>query len=105
MGLLDEHMGTYRSKPLFLMYLLPVLIPSFYLAAFPNTRYIGGTLARLFWAVLWGAVAAISIAIFAFGSPADMRIGNIGRGASAVMFGLSTGIIIFFLMLFSLQIH
>lgn len=29
----------------------------------------------------------------------------IDRGASAMVFGLSTGIIIFFLMFFSLQIH
>lgn len=102
MDLLDKHVGTYRSKPLFLIYLLPVTILGFY---FRLARHLGGTLAPLFWAFSWGVTAAISMAIFVYGAPADMRIDRLDRGASAMVFGLSIGIIIFFLMFFSLQIH
>jgi hypothetical protein len=100
--LLDKHVKTYRSKPLFLVYLLPLLIIGFY---FRLARYFGGTLAPLFWAFSWGTTTAISMAIFIYGAPADIRISNLGRGASAIVFGLSIGIIIFFLMFFGLQIH
>lgn len=102
MDLLDKHVGTYRSKPLFLIYLLPVTILGFY---FRLARHLDGTLAPLFWAFSWGVTAAISMAIFVYGAPADMRIDRLDRGASAMVFGLSIGIIIFFLMFFSLQIH
>lgn len=99
MGLLDKHVGTYRSKPLFITYLLPLPILGFF---FMFLRYLGGTLAPLFWAILWGVMAAISLTIFAYGAPVDMRIGNLGRGASSIISGLSIGIIIFFLMFLSL---
>lgn len=102
MNLLDKHVETYQSKPLFLIYLLPVTILGFY---FRLARHIGGTLAPLFWAFSWGVTATISMAIFFYGAPADIRIGKLDRGASAMVFGLPIGIIIFFLMFFSLQIH
>lgn len=100
--LLDKHVGTYRSKPLFLIYLLPVTIIGFY---FRLLRHLGGGLAPLFWAFSWGVTAAISMAIFVYGTPLDVRISRLDRGASAMVFGLSIGVIIFLLMFFSLQIH
>jgi hypothetical protein len=102
MDLLDRHVGTYQSKPLFLLYLLPFLILGLF---FSFLRYLGGTFAPLFSAILWGAMTGISMAIFAYGAPVDMRINNLRRGSSAIVFGLSIGIVIFFLMFFSLQIH
>lgn len=102
MDLLDKHVETYQSKPLFLIYLLPITIIGLY---FRLARYFGGALAPLFWAFSWGVTATISMAIFFFGSPADMRIGRLDRGASAMVFGLSIGIIIFFFMFFTLQFH
>ncbi|HVP26877.1 MAG TPA: winged helix-turn-helix domain-containing protein [Candidatus Bathyarchaeia archaeon] len=95
MVLLNKHVRTYRSKPLFLMYLLPVLVIGFY---FELVRGLGGGLSPLFWAFSWGATAAISMSIFVYGAPADIRMGNLRRGASSMVFGLSTGITIFLLM-------
>jgi hypothetical protein len=63
-------------------------------------RYLGGTLVPLLGAILWGSVVAISLTIFAYCIPAEMRIDNMDRGASSMVFGLSIGIIIFFLMFF-----
>jgi len=102
MDLLDRYIGTYQSKPLFLLYLLPLLILGLF---FSFLRYLGGTFAPLFSAILWGVMTGISMAIFAYGAPVGMRINNLRRGASAIVFGLSIGIVIFFLMFFSLQIH
>jgi hypothetical protein len=102
MDLLDRHVGTYQSKPLFLLYLLPFLILGLF---FSFLRYLGGTFAPLFSAILWGAITGISMAIFTYGAPVDMRINNLRRGSSAIVFGLSIGIVIFLLMFFSLQIH
>jgi len=101
MDLLDKHVGTYQPKPLFIIYLLPVTILGLY---FRLAQHLFGAAAPLFWAFSWGVTAAISMAIFFYGAPADMRIGRLYRGASATVFGLSIGIIIFFLMFFSLQI-
>jgi hypothetical protein len=102
MDLLDRHVGTYQSKPLFLLYLLPFLILGLF---FSFLRYLGGTFAPLFSAILWGVMTGISMAIFAYGASVDMRINNLRRGSSAIVFGLSIGIVIFFLMFFSLRIH
>ena len=102
MNLLDKHVRTFRSKPFFLIYLLPLLILGFYSEL---ARYLGVTLTPSLWAFQWGVTAAISMTIFACGAPTDMQIGKLGRGASAIVFGVSIGIVIFFLMFFSLQIH
>jgi len=102
MDLLDRYIGTYQSKPLFLLYLLPLLILGLF---FSFLRYLGRTFAPLFSAILWGVMTGISMAIFAYGAPVGMQINNLRRGASAIVFGLSIGIVIFFLMFFSLQIH
>jgi hypothetical protein len=102
MDILDKHVGTYQPKPLFLIYLLPVTILGLY---FRLAQHLFGAAAPLFWAFSWGITAAISMAIFYYGAPADMRIGRLDRGASAMVFGLSIGLIMFLLMFFSLQIH
>lgn len=99
---LDKQIEGYRAKPLFLIYLLsfPILDVFFNLG-----RNIYGTLAPMYWAITWGVVTALSMAFFAYAAPINIRIGNLRRGASAMVFGISTGIVIFFLMFFSLQIH
>jgi hypothetical protein len=99
---LDKQIEGYRAKPLFLIYLLsfPILDVFFNLG-----RNIYGTLAPMYWAIAWGVVTAFSMAFFAYAAPINIRIGNLRRGASTMVLGISTGIVIFFLMFFSLQIH
>ena len=96
-NLLNRQVGKYRSKPLFILFLLPMLTLGFYSALI---RSLGGTLDPLLWAILWGAVVAISLTIFAYGVPGEIRISSLDRGASSMVFGLSIGIIVFFLMFF-----
>ena len=102
MILLNKHVRTYQPKPLFLTYLLPVLVIGFY---FELVKYLGGAPPPLFWAFSWGTTTAISTSVFVYSAPADMQIGNLHRGTSSMTFGLSTGIIIFLLMFFGLQIR
>jgi hypothetical protein len=99
-GLLKGYIRTYRSKPFFLTYLLPTLIVGFY---FELMKYLGGTLSPVFWAFSWGTTATVSMSIFVYGVPGDMRIGNMHRGVSAIVFGLSAGILIFVLVFLGLQ--
>jgi hypothetical protein len=100
--LLNKHVRSHRSRPLFLAYLLPVSVVGFY---FELIAYLGGTLSPLYWAFSWGTTTAISMSIFSYGIPGDIRIGNLRRGASAMVFGLSIGIVVFVLMFLSLQIR
>jgi hypothetical protein len=99
---LGKRVGGYKARPLFLIYLLlfPVLDLSFNLG-----RNIYGSLAPIYWALVWGVATALSMTFFAYAAPASMRIGNLLRGASAIIFGVSIGIVIYFLMFVGLQIH
>jgi len=101
-ALLNKHVRSYRSKPFFLAYLLPLSALGSY---YEIIAHLGGTLSPLYWAFSWGTTAAISMSIFFYGIPADIQLGSLGRGASAMIFGLSVGITISFLMFLSLQIR
>jgi hypothetical protein len=101
-GFLDKQVGGYTAKPLFLIYLLPFPILDLFFSLGKN---IYGTLAPMYWAIVWGVVTALSMTFFAYAAPVNMRLGNLRRGASTLVFGLSIGIVIYFLMFFSLQIY
>jgi len=98
----DKQIEGYRARPLFLVYLMSIPILDLF---FNLGRNIYGTLAPMYWAIIWGVVTALSMAFFAYAALVNMRMGNLRRGASAMVFGISIGIVIFLLMFFSLQIH
>jgi hypothetical protein len=102
MDFLDKQTEGYRARPLFLVYLMSIPILDLF---FSLGRNIYGALAPMYWAIIWGVVTALSMAFFAYAAPVNMRMGNLRRGASAMVFGISIGIVIFLLMFFSLQIH
>jgi len=95
---LSKTSRTYRPRPLFLLYLLPVFVLGFYQTL---ARHLSLELNPMLWAILWGTIVAISLTIFTYTAPVEMRINNLDKGDSSMFFGLSIGIILFLIMSFA----
>ena len=91
MNLLSKQVKAYRSKPLYIAYMVP---PLFLAVLFALARRLEGLFPPELRAVLWGATTAISLAMFAYSFPAEMRLGNMSRGASIIIYSGFVGVII-----------
>jgi hypothetical protein len=100
MNLLSKQAEAYRSKPLYLAYIVP---PSFLTVLFALARQLEGLFPPELWAILWGVTIASSIAMIVYSFPVEIRLGNMRRGVSAMVYGVFAGatiaISIFFSML------
>lgn len=75
----------YKSRPVFV---LSFLIPSLLTAFFES-------FGRLYLAILSGVISSMSLSMIFYVMPAKIWIDNLGRGKSAILFGLSIGVFIF----------
>ena len=91
MSLLSKRVEAYSSKPLYIAYMIP---PLFLIVLFALARRLEGLFLPELWAILFGATTAISMAMFAYSFPADIRLGNLRRGISVVIFSVFVGVII-----------
>jgi len=94
-----EHlMGVYpvkvpkRVSPTFLLYLLPIPILSL-IELF--LRHLDIMLNPMVQALLWGFTVAFSMTMFAYKSPAKMKMGKLNKVNSSILFGLAIGITVF----------
>jgi hypothetical protein len=90
-SLLSKKVEAYRSKPLYIAYMIP---PLFLIVLFASARRLEGVFPPELWAILFGATTAISLAMFAYSFPADIRLGNLRRGVSVVIRSVFVGVII-----------
>jgi hypothetical protein len=91
MNLLSNQVKAYRSKPLYIAYMVP---PLFLAVLFVFARRFEGLFPPELWAILWGVTTAISLAMFGYSFPAEMRLGNMRRGVSVVIYSSFVGVII-----------
>ena len=91
MSVLSKHVTTYRSKPLYIAYMMPPLFVTVLFALAPRLE---GLFAPELWAILFGATTATSLAMFAYSFPAELRLGNVRRGVSVVIYSVFVGVII-----------
>jgi hypothetical protein len=91
MNLLSNQVKAYRSKPLYIAYMVP---PLFLAVLFVFARRLEGLFPPELWAILWGVTTAISLAMFGYSFPAEMRLGNMRRGVSVVIYSSFVGVII-----------
>jgi hypothetical protein len=91
MSLLSKQVEAYRSKPLYIAYMIP---PLFLSVLFVLARRLEELFPPELWAILFGTTTAISLAMIAYSFPADLRLGNWGRGISVVVYGVLVGVII-----------
>lgn len=102
MKLLSKQVEAYRSKPLYLAYAIP---PSFLTVLFVLARRLEGLFPPELWAVLWGVTIATSTALITYSFPVEIRLGNMNRGFSAIVYGIFAGVTIAISIFLSLQIH
>ena len=91
MSLLSNNVKAYRSKPFYIAYMIP---PLFLAVLFALARRLEGLFPPELWAILWGVATAISLAMFAYSFPAEMRLGNMRRGVSTILCSVFAGVII-----------
>jgi hypothetical protein len=91
MNLLSNQVKAYRSKPLYIAYMVP---PLFLAVLFVFARRLEGLFPPELWAILWGVTTAISLAMFGYSFPVEMRLGNMRRGVSVVIYSSFVGVII-----------
>jgi hypothetical protein len=99
MSLLSKKVQAYRSKPLYIEYVVPPLFLTILFALAPRLE---GLFPPELWAILWGVTTALSMAMFAYSFPADMSLGNLRRGVSVVIYSVFFGVIIAISTLLSL---
>lgn len=90
-NLLSKKVEAYRSKPLYLAFALP---PTFLTLLFAFARRLEGFFPAELWAVFWGVTVAISLAMIVYSFPAEIHLGKMNRGVSALIYGLFVGVII-----------
>jgi hypothetical protein len=90
-SLLSKQVKTYHSKPLYIAHIMP---PLFLTVLFALAPQLEGLFSPELWAILFGATTAISLAMFAYGFPVDIRLGNLRRGISVVIYSVFVGVII-----------
>lgn len=90
-SLLSKQVKTYRSKPLYIAYMIP---PLFLIVLFALAPRLAGLFPPELWAILWGVTTALSMAMFAYSFPVEMRLGNLQRGVSVVIYSVFFGVII-----------
>ena len=91
MSLLSKQATAYRSKPLYITYMIPPLVLTVLFALAPRLE---GLFPPELWAILFGATTAISLAMFAYSFPAEMSLGNLRRGVSVMIYSVFIGVII-----------
>lgn len=99
MNMLSTKVKAYRSKPLYIAYMIP---PLFLTVLFALARRLEGLFPPELWTILWGVTTAVSIAMFAYSFPAEIRLGNMQRGVSAMIYSAFGGVIIAVSILFSM---
>jgi hypothetical protein len=99
MSLLSKQVQAYRSKPLYIAYMIP---PLFLIVLFALAPRLAGLFPPELWAILWGVTTALSMAMFAYSFPVEMRLGNLRRGVSVVIYSVFFGVIIAISTLFSM---
>lgn len=82
-NLLSKRAETYRSKPLYVAFALP---PTLLTILFVFAGRLEGFFPPELWAVFWGITMAISLAMMAYGFPAEIRLGNLDRGISVMIY-------------------
>ena len=98
MKAVEQLMGVYLAKPpkrvspTFLLYLLPIPILSLIELFLRHLDIMLNPMPR---SLLWGFTVAFSTTMFAYKSPAKMRMGKLSKVNSSILFGLAIGITVF----------
>ena len=98
MKVVEQLMGVYPAKPpklfspTFLLYLLPIPILSLVELFLKHLDIVLNPMPR---ALLWGFTVAFSMTMFAYKSPAKMKMGKLNKVNSSILFGLAIGITVF----------
>ncbi len=90
-SLLNKKTQTYHSKPLYLTFALP---PTCLALLSTFVGRVGGFFPPELWAIWWGATATVSLAMIAYSFPAEIHLGNLNRGKSAVIYGSLAGFVV-----------
>ena len=101
-NLLSKQVEAYHSKPLYLAYAGPM---SFLIVLFTLTRRLERLFPPELWAIFWGVTTAISTAMIFYSVSGEIRLGNMNRGLSAVVYGVFVGITIAISIFLSMQIR
>lgn len=90
-GVLDKKVQTYRSKPIYLAF---AISPTLLALLFATARRLEGFFPPELWAIMWGVTNALSLAMILYSVPAEIRLGNLNRGKSVVVYSLLAGLTI-----------
>jgi hypothetical protein len=90
-NLLSKHVERYKSKALYLTFVLPPTLLTF---MFVFTNRLESVFSPDLWAIFWGVTIAISLAMFTYSFPAEINLRKMNRGLSSIIFGVVVGVII-----------